>query len=36
LVMVLSAVLLGEVITPVQAVGAAVMLGSLIAFQLRN
>jgi drug/metabolite transporter (DMT)-like permease len=32
----LSAVLLGEVITGMQAVGAAIMLGALVAFQLRR
>jgi probable blue pigment (indigoidine) exporter len=31
---VLSAVLLGEIITPLQAVGGAIMLGALVAFQL--
>jgi drug/metabolite transporter (DMT)-like permease len=31
-----SAVVLGEVITPVQALGGAVMLGALVAFQLRR
>ena len=32
----LSAALLGEVITAVQAIGAAIMLAALVAFQLRN
>jgi len=32
----LSAPLLGEIITPLQAVGGAVMLGALVAFQLRR
>jgi drug/metabolite transporter (DMT)-like permease len=32
----LSAPLLGEIITPLQAVGGAIMLASLVAFQLRN
>jgi drug/metabolite transporter (DMT)-like permease len=32
----LSAPLLGEIITPVQAVGGAVMLGALVAFQLKR
>lgn len=32
----LSALLLGEVITPVQGIGAAVMLGALVVFQLRR
>jgi drug/metabolite transporter (DMT)-like permease len=31
-----SALLLGEVITPVQGVGAAIMLAALVAFQLRR
>ena len=31
---ILSALVLGEVITPLQAVGAAIMLGALVAFQL--
>jgi drug/metabolite transporter (DMT)-like permease len=31
-----SALLLGEVMTPVQALGAAIMLGALVAFQLRR
>jgi probable blue pigment (indigoidine) exporter len=33
---VLSAVLLGEVITPVQGIGGAIMLAALVAFQLRR
>ena len=33
---VLSAPVLGEVITPVQAVGGAVMLAALVSFQLRR
>ena len=33
---ILSAPVLGEVITPLQAVGAAIMLGALVAFQLRR
>jgi len=33
-VMILSAILLGEVITPIQGVGSAVMLAALVAFQL--
>jgi drug/metabolite transporter (DMT)-like permease len=33
---ILSAPLLGEVITPLQALGGAVMLGALVAFQLRR
>ena len=32
----LSAPLLGEVITPLQALGGAIMLGALVAFQLRR
>jgi drug/metabolite transporter (DMT)-like permease len=32
----LSAPLLGEIITPIQGIGAAIMLGALIAFQLRH
>ena len=32
--MVLSALALGEVITPLQAAGSAIMLGALVAFQL--
>ena len=31
---ILSALLLGEVITPVQGLGAAIMLAALVAFQL--
>jgi drug/metabolite transporter (DMT)-like permease len=31
-----SALLLGEVITPLQALGGAVMIGALVAFQLRR
>jgi drug/metabolite transporter (DMT)-like permease len=31
-----SAFLLGEVITPLQALGGAVMIGALVAFQLRR
>ncbi len=33
---VLSAPVLGEVITPVQAVGGAIMLAALVAFQIRR
>ena len=33
---ILAAPLLGELITPLQAVGGAVMLGALVAFQLRR
>jgi drug/metabolite transporter (DMT)-like permease len=33
---VLSAPLLGEVLTPLQAAGGAIMLGALIVFQLRR
>jgi drug/metabolite transporter (DMT)-like permease len=33
---ILSAPILGEVITPIQAVGAAILLGALVAFQLRR
>jgi drug/metabolite transporter (DMT)-like permease len=32
----ISAPLLGEIITPLQALGGAVMLGALVAFQLRR
>ncbi len=32
--MILSALVLGEIITPLQAVGSAIMLGALVAFQL--
>jgi drug/metabolite transporter (DMT)-like permease len=31
-----SALLLGEVLTPVQAVGGAIMIAALVAFQLRR
>jgi drug/metabolite transporter (DMT)-like permease len=34
IVMVLSALVLGEVITPVQGVGSIIMLAALVAFQL--
>ena len=33
---ILSAPLLGEIITPLQALGGAIMLGALVAFQLRR
>ena len=33
---ILSALLLGEVITPLQALGGAIMLAALVAFQLRR
>ena len=33
---ILSAPVLGEVITPIQAIGGAVMIGALVAFQLRR
>jgi drug/metabolite transporter (DMT)-like permease len=36
LVTVLSAILLGEIVTPIQGLGAAIMLGALVAFQLRR
>jgi probable blue pigment (indigoidine) exporter len=36
LVTVLSAVLLGEIVTPIQGLGAAIMLGALVVFQLRR
>lgn len=36
LVTILSVPLLGEIITPVQALGGAIMLGALVAFQLRR
>ena len=36
LVTILSAPLLGEVITPIQALGGAIMLGAIVAFQLRR
>ncbi len=36
LVTILSAPLLGEVITPIQALGGAIMLAAIVAFQLRR
>ncbi len=36
LVTVLSAILLGEIVTPIQGLGAAIMLAALVAFQLRR
>jgi probable blue pigment (indigoidine) exporter len=33
---ILSAPVLGEVLTPFQAIGGAIMLGALVAFQLRR
>jgi drug/metabolite transporter (DMT)-like permease len=36
LVTIISAPLLGEVMTPLQGIGGAIMLGALVAFQLKR